>query len=86
MSALIPSIESGAVYRALPTGPHDDDHDSEIAVDDSGTDNFATDQPVDSRIRWVYFMLGCAVLLPWNGEFMTPFCNVILYHGMFSQC
>ena len=23
--------------------------------------------PPDSRIRWVHFLLGCAVLLPWNG-------------------
>ena len=23
--------------------------------------------PPDVRIRWVHFLLGCAVLLPWNG-------------------
>jgi equilibrative nucleoside transporter 1/2/3 len=72
LSAHISTIEAGAVYNALPTVPHDDDRDSEIAVDDFGTDNAVTDQrhqSVDSRIRWVYFMLGCAVLLPWNGTF-----------------
>ena len=23
--------------------------------------------PVDNQIRWIHFVLGCAVLLPWNG-------------------
>jgi len=63
------TIEPGAVYHALPTAPHDDDRDSEIAVDDSDTESSVTDQPVDNRILWVYFMLGCATLLPWNGAF-----------------
>jgi solute carrier family 29 (equilibrative nucleoside transporter), member 1/2/3 len=27
--------------------------------------------PVDSRIQWVHFMLGSAVLLPWNGVSRT---------------
>lgn len=64
-------IDSGAAYHALPTAPHeshDDNPDSEIAVDHSGTDNSVT-EPIDSRVLWVYFMLGCAVLLPWNGAF-----------------
>ena len=29
-----------------------------------------TDLPpflVDSRVRWIHFVLGCSVLLPWNG-------------------
>jgi equilibrative nucleoside transporter 1/2/3 len=75
MSALsvhVSTIEAGVIYNALPTVPHDEDRDSEIVVDDSGTDNAVTDQrhqSVDNRIRWVYFMLGCAVLLPWNGMF-----------------
>jgi hypothetical protein len=27
----------------------------------------ASNNPVDTRIRWINFMFGCAVLLPWNG-------------------
>jgi hypothetical protein len=26
---------------------------------------------LDSRVRWILFMLGSAVLLPWNGELMS---------------
>lgn len=68
MPAHISTIESGVVYHALPAVPYDDDLDNEIAVDDFRTDDSVTlsDQPVDTRIQWVYFMLGCAVLLPWN--------------------
>ncbi|OJA16428.1 hypothetical protein AZE42_08404 [Rhizopogon vesiculosus] len=84
MPAHISTIESGVVYHALPAVPHDDDLDSEIAVDDFETDDSVTltDQPVDTRIQWVYFMLGCAVLLPWNGAFMTPICDVLLHRKL----
>ncbi|KAG2051349.1 hypothetical protein BDR06DRAFT_595941 [Suillus hirtellus] len=68
-SSMLPQVsttDSGAVYHALPPAEVDDDCDSELelALDDSAT--FAVDQIVDSRIRWIYFMLGCAILLPWN--------------------
>lgn len=69
-SSMLPhtSIDSGAVYHALPPAAVDDDLDSELELtfDDSATDLFVVDHVVDSRIRWVYFMLGCAILLPWN--------------------
>ncbi|KAG2148126.1 nucleoside transporter-domain-containing protein [Suillus clintonianus] len=68
MSLQISTIDSGAAYHALPPAPVDDDRDSELDLefDDSATDPSVTDEVVDSRIRWVYFMLGCAILLPWN--------------------
>ena len=31
----------------------------------------------EARIRWTYFILGCAVLLPWNGTLPTPLCLVL---------
>jgi equilibrative nucleoside transporter 1/2/3 len=72
-SSILPhtSIDSGAVYHALPPAAADDDFDSELELtfDDSATDLFVVDHAVDSRIRWVYFMLGCAILLPWNGVY-----------------
>ncbi|KAG1756023.1 nucleoside transporter-domain-containing protein [Suillus lakei] len=64
----ISAIDSGPVYHVLPPAAVDDDCDSELELtfDDSATDLSVTDEVVDSRIRWVYFMLGCATLLPWN--------------------
>ena len=35
---------------------HDDDIVNELAI-----------PPSDKRIMWMHFILGCAVLLPWNG-------------------
>ncbi|KZV77161.1 hypothetical protein PENSPDRAFT_645434 [Peniophora sp. CONT] len=60
-----------APYQHIPTS-------SEVAVpsavlessgvsaeeDEEGVD--VPNLPPDSRIRWVHFLLGCAVLLPWN--------------------
>lgn len=68
---MLPQIlttDSAAVYHALPPVAVDDDYDSELELifDDSATDHFIVDEVVDSRIWWVYFMLGCAILLPWN--------------------
>ena len=42
--------------------------DTEDALDDEPT---PSDAPVDGRIQWIHFMLGAAVLLPWNGKFVT---------------
>jgi equilibrative nucleoside transporter 1/2/3 len=33
---------------------------------------------VDERIRWINFMFGCALLLPWNG---APFSCKFLHLG-----
>ena len=48
--------------------------EAELASDDIedaiGDDPTPSDAPVDSRIQWIHFMLGAAVLLPWNGEFI----------------
>jgi len=68
-----------AQYRALPQSPDVAQdigipsaiEEGEIAVDDiddSILDGLpSSNAPVDSRIMWVNFMLGAAVLLPWNG-------------------
>jgi hypothetical protein len=36
------------------------------------------EEALDARVRWVYFMLGNAVLLPWNG---TASLNVAVILG-----
>ncbi|EJD00821.1 uncharacterized protein FOMMEDRAFT_125285 [Fomitiporia mediterranea MF3/22] len=56
---LSPSL---AVYQPLPQTPD---------VVDELVDEFLQEQPhaevhVGGRIRWVHFIFGCAVLLPWN--------------------
>jgi hypothetical protein len=78
-SSSIPSMD--AQYRALPQSPdaaQDISIPSAIAegetpvddIDDSVLDGYPSESPnvpVDNRIMWVNFMLGAAILLPWNG-------------------
>jgi hypothetical protein len=78
-------------YRALPQSP-DVSRDlsipsaieeGEIAVDDIDDSDSILDghppfnAPVDNRIMWVNFMLGAAVLLPWNGASETSLGFVV---------
>jgi hypothetical protein len=75
-----------AQYRALPQSPDVTQdlsipsaiEEGEIPVDDNddslldGLDGHpSSNGPVDNRIMWVNFMLGAAVLLPWNGASET---------------
>ncbi|KAF8974277.1 nucleoside transporter-domain-containing protein [Flammula alnicola] len=68
-----PSLGSPeALYHAFPQ-PDNTVNASQIELDVDGEAAEpvlpATDLPtflVDSRIRWIHFILGCAVLLPWN--------------------
>jgi solute carrier family 29 (equilibrative nucleoside transporter), member 1/2/3 len=67
-------------YHALPQSPDIPQHveipsaveEAEMAeedIEDSMIDEHmpSVSVPVDPRIKWVHFMLGSAVLLPWNG-------------------
>ncbi|KAH8106313.1 nucleoside transporter-domain-containing protein [Cristinia sonorae] len=80
-------MDSGAGYQSLPQAPTDpNDHtnttllrrsleledDEELLAESIITQEVQS--TADSRIRWVHFVLGCAVLLPWNAIITaTPF-------------
>ena len=78
-----------AQYRALPQSPDASPvisipsaiEEGEIAVDDidgSILDGYpSSNAPVDNRIMWVNFMLGAAVLLPWNGASEVSLGSVV---------
>ncbi|KJA30007.1 hypothetical protein HYPSUDRAFT_81619 [Hypholoma sublateritium FD-334 SS-4] len=67
------SLESPeGLYHAIPH-PDDSANASQIELDVDGEvlepPPHPNDLPtilVDARIRWIHFILGCAVLLPWN--------------------
>ncbi|KAI0080672.1 hypothetical protein K474DRAFT_1589283 [Panus rudis PR-1116 ss-1] len=69
------STSDEAVYYRLPRersdfadGPSDEDLEVEENEEDI-VESFVAREAVtgvNSRIRWVHFILGCAVLLPWN--------------------
>ncbi|KAI0751483.1 nucleoside transporter-domain-containing protein [Daedaleopsis nitida] len=73
---------SEAIYHPIPQAPvasnsippasPDIDLDDEVILSGSGI--LPTQTVVDSKIRWIHFILGCAVLLPWNALITaTPF-------------
>jgi equilibrative nucleoside transporter 1/2/3 len=70
-----------ALYHPIPQAPvaanpavlPDPDGDAEESQDDATSasdvaDSLLVQVVVDSRIRAIHFVLGCAVLLPWNGR------------------
>ena len=68
---MAPSPDSpSTLYHVIP---NQDDlvNASQIELEgDSEVVSPPTDPPlqlVDSRIRWIHFILGCSVLLSWNG-------------------
>ncbi|KAJ7638488.1 nucleoside transporter-domain-containing protein [Roridomyces roridus] len=66
-----------ALYHALPqvaaNAAESEGDDATLGLLDADAD-VPPDVVVDSRIRWIHFILGCAVLLPWNVMITaTPF-------------
>ena len=62
-----PERSSETLYHALPHASSSSLLDTEL--DETGSE-LAVDPPpvlIDPRIRWIHFILGCSVLLPWNG-------------------
>ncbi|KAI0650151.1 nucleoside transporter-domain-containing protein [Trametes meyenii] len=67
---------SEAIYHPIPQAPVASNPISsaspDLDADDDMTSPRRAHSPVhehitaDSRIRWIHFLLGCAVLLPWN--------------------
>ncbi|KAF5333692.1 hypothetical protein D9611_002270 [Ephemerocybe angulata] len=62
----LPPDSPQALYHSVPQIP--EDSGSEIALDGE-TEDAPLDRPaelIDNKIKWINFILGCAVLLPWN--------------------
>lgn len=60
-------------YSALPQAPAGDNAIESLDVDVEDEDMGASidslqSTEVSGAIRWIHFVLGCVVLLPWNGE------------------
>ncbi|KAK0467879.1 nucleoside transporter-domain-containing protein [Desarmillaria tabescens] len=65
-----------ALYHAIPQAPMAShpilQTEPDIEMEDEGDPDGAHESThphfthVDARVRWIFFILGCAVLLPWN--------------------
>lgn len=62
---------SETLYHVLPQASSSSSELLTVTPSDVESElDLAADPPpvlIDSRIRWIHFMLGCSVLLPWNG-------------------
>ena len=64
-----------AIYHPIPQAPVASNPIPSASPDPDVDDETILSSPraahghveVDGRIRWIHFLLGCAVLLPWNG-------------------
>ena len=63
-----PIPQAPVASNSIPSADPDVDLDDEAILSGSGVLPPLPDL-VDSKIRWTHFMLGCAVLLPWNGAY-----------------
>ncbi len=69
-----------ALYHAIPQAPLASHPvlpaEPDIEMEDEGDPDGAHESThphfthVDTRVRWIFFILGCAVLLPWNGALL----------------
>ena len=53
-----------AEYQSLPQAPQEaGDNDEDVIAE-----SLPEGGHLNNRIRWIHFVFGSAVLLPWNGE------------------
>lgn len=61
-----------ALYRPVPQSDAVlASSDIEIDAEDEVLDQHITASMIDTRIRWINFIFGCALLLPWNGAALS---------------
>ncbi|KAF5363799.1 hypothetical protein D9756_000782 [Leucocoprinus leucothites] len=63
------SLSIEALYHPIPQGPETVPLDQDQPEDVESTQPLrtpSTDSVVDTKIQWIFFILGCSVLLPWN--------------------
>jgi equilibrative nucleoside transporter 1/2/3 len=82
-----PPLSPKALYHAIPQALADESDEATLHPDSEEQEQdelAALDPPqalVDPRISWIYFLLGCSVLLPWNGMYSLW---VILIYSVFT--
>lgn len=72
------SFPSEGLYSPIPQSETSNFSESGLGIDAAPDhDNSPTSTGplmsglVETHIRWIHFILGCSVLLPWNGIFLT---------------
>jgi len=70
------SLPSEGLYGPVPQSENSNIAENGLGID-AGPQNLLTptdpltSKLVETRIRWIHFILGSSVLLPWNGTIYT---------------
>jgi hypothetical protein len=62
------SLPYDAPYQPIPLGPDQADDDVEDRQPKFIADR---DGLADFKVKWIHLLLGCTLLLPWNGPYST---------------
>lgn len=60
------SLPSEGLYIPIPQSENSNLAETGLDIDAAPENEVLTLRLVDTRIRWIHFILGCSVLLPWN--------------------
>ena len=65
-------MDAPVKYHAIPSSEEQTDHsDHDTGLVHNEDDlYYPTGEwfPAQAQVQWTYFLLGCAILLPWNGD------------------
>ena len=67
---LVPMSEG--LYSPIPQSENSNIAETDLGIDPTPQSLLTPTDPlasklVETHIRWIHFILGCSVLLPWNG-------------------
>ncbi|TDL29058.1 hypothetical protein BD410DRAFT_757726 [Rickenella mellea] len=67
------TIETDAIYHPIPQAPVASNPVLDLD-DDEAEQHVSSNESIDATVRWIHFILGCSVLLPWNAMITaTPY-------------
>lgn len=76
-----PPTTMSSGYEPLSQSPHvhfEENEGEDVSVEiPSPSPIHEQRDEISGRIRWIYFMFGAAVLLPWNGEWQRLLVRII---------
>ena len=72
--------DSSAKYRAIPSSEahHSDAHQAGVGGDEPHS--VSERIPAAAQTKWTYFLLGCAILLPFNGNSLQQTIHPVYAH------
>jgi equilibrative nucleoside transporter 1/2/3 len=75
--------DSPGQYRAIPSSSEDQAYHSDVhEAEGCGDELYSTTERilVEARTKWTYFLLGCTILLPWNGDSLRQTSHLVCAH------